>query len=119
MHAFLSLQSAAVLQPMQPSFGSQIGFAATVQAPLSAWLEQTPPLHVSLVHATPSLQSASTQQTLQPWPVQHLSPPVHPVNAHFPLTQATLVVQALRGLQSPSLTHSAAFTQSFAPVSQT
>ena len=76
VHALLSLQSALLAQAKQPSFGSQIG-VAVAQLPLSAVCEQTPPLQLSLVHATWSLQSVSAQHALQPSP-QHFSPPQSP-----------------------------------------
>jgi hypothetical protein len=75
---------------MQPNFGSQIGFSAE-HSPLSGWYEQTPPLQVSLVQASPSLQSVSTQQALQPSPTQHLVPMAQGSKAQLPFTHAPFV----------------------------
>jgi hypothetical protein len=103
------------MQP--PFFGSQTGVALE-HALSSGLLLHVPLLHTSLVHAIPSLQSLSAQQALQPLPSkQHLPPPMQEGNEHFPDTQAP-VWQALWGVQSASLTHSAVFTHAFAVASQ-
>ena len=87
VQSFLSSQSASLAQAKQPSLGSQIGVVAS-QLLLSAVLEQTPPLQLSLVHATWSSQSVSAQHALQP-SLQHLRSP-QPPNEHLPDKQLAL-----------------------------